>query len=320
MKISCDIIKDILPLYVEEMVSDATRELVDGHLAECEGCTKELEALRKPQTLPAETDTSGLKRVSRIVHRKSILSAAAAALVLLSVVFWLWAFMNVPVYLDVEDAVKSVYQAENGAVVIDYYDYVRGSVGITQPGYTQGQICYTTRWDMLSLRFGWSDRVFDRKMVGGTTWWETDDGRKVIIQADEDTALEDIVSQGTDKSWWYLDYRTGKADTVLWDAGEAAPTGKLALVSADLTIPVLAAALLDVLALMAQRKKVRWKAVLCYCSILCGAYFASVLLITAGQTIVYSQSIEQLSYICVLTVLLSATASVFRKLRKINRS
>lgn len=321
MKISCHVIRDILPLYAENMVSQDTRNLVEEHLTECEGCERELQGLIRRDKTVQVTPTQSLERISRIVHKRSVLSAAAAVLVMFSIGLWLLAFMSVPVFLDVEDAVASVYQEENGVVVIDYYDYVRGSVGITQPGYTQGQICYTTRWDALSLRFGWRDRVFDRKMVGGTTWWETDGGKKVIIQADENTPMEDILDQGTDRSWWYLNYRTGMADTVLWDAGEAKPTEKLAYISADLTFVALTAALVSAVILVAWKRNnnLHHKGILWSSGVLCGLFSVSVLLVTAGQTILYGQSLEQLSYIVALTVLLFATVLVFRKLRKLNQ-
>ena len=40
-KITCEIIKDILPLYVDDVVSADTRTMVEAHLAECESCKKE---------------------------------------------------------------------------------------------------------------------------------------------------------------------------------------------------------------------------------------------------------------------------------------
>lgn len=42
MKISCDIIRDLLPLYAENMTSQASSEMVETHLGECEGCTNYL--------------------------------------------------------------------------------------------------------------------------------------------------------------------------------------------------------------------------------------------------------------------------------------
>ena len=40
MKINCDVIRDLLPLYAEDMVSDASRELVGAHFEECTECRK----------------------------------------------------------------------------------------------------------------------------------------------------------------------------------------------------------------------------------------------------------------------------------------
>ena len=37
-KISCNIIGDLLPLYVDGAVSEETKKLVEEHLAECEDC------------------------------------------------------------------------------------------------------------------------------------------------------------------------------------------------------------------------------------------------------------------------------------------
>ena len=39
----CNLIKDILPLYVENMVSADTREFVSEHLEHCEECHAEFE-------------------------------------------------------------------------------------------------------------------------------------------------------------------------------------------------------------------------------------------------------------------------------------
>ena len=42
MKITCDVIKDILPLYAENMISADTKMIVDEHISSCHDCEKKL--------------------------------------------------------------------------------------------------------------------------------------------------------------------------------------------------------------------------------------------------------------------------------------
>ena len=37
---SCDIIKDLLPGYIDEILSEAGKDLVRKHLDECEACSR----------------------------------------------------------------------------------------------------------------------------------------------------------------------------------------------------------------------------------------------------------------------------------------
>ena len=57
-KISCHIIQDILPLYVDGIVSEDTKEMVEEHLRECESCRKEAEHMHcLLYTSPSPRDT-----------------------------------------------------------------------------------------------------------------------------------------------------------------------------------------------------------------------------------------------------------------------
>ena len=38
MKLDCEVIRDLLPLYAEHMASPASTALVEEHLQECEAC------------------------------------------------------------------------------------------------------------------------------------------------------------------------------------------------------------------------------------------------------------------------------------------
>lgn len=85
MKLSCDIIRDILPLYAENMVSNATREAVEEHISDCANCSKELEALKQNQKLPVEADVKSLKRVGDAIRRRRILSVMAVFLLIATI-------------------------------------------------------------------------------------------------------------------------------------------------------------------------------------------------------------------------------------------
>ena len=321
MKIQCEIIRDILPLYAEDMVSQPTRNMVEEHLGECESCTRELDALKNQEkTLPVPQIES-LKRISCIIHNSRCLTAAAAVLFLLSFGLWLYGFMKVPVYLSQEEAVKDVYTADNGVLVIDYYDYVRGSCGIAQPGYTMAHICHTTRWDMLAHKNGWLERVWDRKLVGGSILGESENGNGVIISAEENSPTEELVDTGTEKSWWYIDYRTGKADTLLWDAGGEKPEGRMVVAMYHMGWIGLIVAALGILGQIAGNyvKKQKIRLTLWYAGTLGNCYGFSTFILLGRNTICYNDCFETLNYIGGLTVLFWILVIVLRKLRQLDK-
>lgn len=47
MKISCNVIEDLLPLYVEDIISRESAVLIESHIAECENCRRELMRMKK---------------------------------------------------------------------------------------------------------------------------------------------------------------------------------------------------------------------------------------------------------------------------------
>ena len=51
MKTECSIVKDLLPLYVEDMVSEETAQYVSDHLNSCADCKAEYDALKSDSPL-----------------------------------------------------------------------------------------------------------------------------------------------------------------------------------------------------------------------------------------------------------------------------
>lgn len=66
MRITCEIIKDILPLYYDNICSQDSRNLVDEHLAECTNCRKELELMNSDIKIKNDIeDIDTMKKISK---------------------------------------------------------------------------------------------------------------------------------------------------------------------------------------------------------------------------------------------------------------
>lgn len=91
MKIPCSVVRDLLPLYAEEMTEEETRALVDEHLEECSECSKRLEEIRAAAAVPAENtavDTAKpLLALKKTINKRRRITAAIAALCVFILLF-----------------------------------------------------------------------------------------------------------------------------------------------------------------------------------------------------------------------------------------
>ncbi len=180
MKISCNIIRDLLPLYAEDLASEDTRALVDDHLCQCDACTKELGALKKAPKLPVDVETNALKWVKRSIVVRRILTAAAAVATLLSLCVSFWVFLMTPIYLPVDKAIEDVYLQEDGGLVIDYARGVMGTTGLESFDGSKLFMGDTTRYD-------WYKAKQLDKMLAEMSEEEIEDYIKEKYQTDEVT-------------------------------------------------------------------------------------------------------------------------------------
>ena len=77
-EISCEIIKDLLPLYHDEVCSIESAKLVEDHLTECQDCRLELDKIRADINLPKEVvvgnynEAVAIKRVADLWRRSKV--------------------------------------------------------------------------------------------------------------------------------------------------------------------------------------------------------------------------------------------------------
>lgn len=125
-EINCNIVKDILPLYVDDVVCEDTRKMVEGHLQNCESCRGEAEALGKKLILPLEQreqkkDAEVLRGFKRKWRNKKVLITLISLTVCFIVCFGLFNWMNTyEIYIPYDPVKISVTTSATGEVVAHY--------------------------------------------------------------------------------------------------------------------------------------------------------------------------------------------------------
>ncbi|MWC27724.1 zf-HC2 domain-containing protein [Paenibacillus sp. MMS18-CY102] len=105
--VPCEIIKDLLPLYADEVCSAESAGLVEGHLAQCENCRVELNKIKAAIHLPQEivvkheNEAAAIKGIAGF-WRRSKLKAFALGLLGAALLFGVyvglfqWKIMKLP--------------------------------------------------------------------------------------------------------------------------------------------------------------------------------------------------------------------------------
>lgn len=84
---SCDVVQDLLPLYLDEVCSGESGKLVREHLQECEKCREMFRLLREDSAAELPPDGEEvLKKTSYVLSRRAVYSALG---ILAMAVFWL---------------------------------------------------------------------------------------------------------------------------------------------------------------------------------------------------------------------------------------
>lgn len=84
--ISCEVIKDLLPLYHDEVCSAESVKTVEAHLAECRDCSLEWEKLKSSVHLPKEeiaknyNEAAAIKGISAVWRRSKVKSLSIGLL------------------------------------------------------------------------------------------------------------------------------------------------------------------------------------------------------------------------------------------------
>lgn len=347
MNITCNIIKDLLPLYAEDMVSEDSKALVDDHLCSCDSCTKELAELKKAPKVPVEVETTSLKRVEDTIRKRKLLTAATAMMTLVAVLVTGTIFSMTPVYPTARQAIEGVELREDGGLAIDYASGIMG-YGSTSFGSEDDEFiwCHTTRYDWLRSRlFGpklskmtqeeleryvqnnaregesfqeaW-DRIQNIRVEYGT--WMTPEGSYFPNNLTGDWEL---VSRTAEKNVWYVNPHNPSSNTLIWNGAQKDTDGIPPWISGTYLILFGCCVFFAVALLLTtrNRKGRNWELLRCF-AILAASAAVSILLVTSGNLITTGNmaSYKWPQMIICESVVLTLTALMWWKLYQTNKA
>lgn len=127
MKVPCNVIRDLLPLYHDSVCSPETAALVEEHLKDCDACQEEFHKLQAnllPLPLPVpgkeEQKAEGLAKVKKVLRKKRVIVAAIVAAVTIVLCYGGYLFLQLPIMGEPIESVHSVsIEEETGRLVVN---------------------------------------------------------------------------------------------------------------------------------------------------------------------------------------------------------
>ena len=165
----CNIIKDLLSLYKENLLSDESKKFVEDHLKSCSEC----ENLLKDQIEIESKNTKPLDFVEKRIKKESRYFTLAVVALLGSIFIFIISYLNAPRHLEYEKGLYKVYRSDD-IYTVEFSDKVSG-------------IDYTDTEDAIYLD-GYStkyDEIFNKDRPRKSLTFHKDNLKMVLYQNHE---------------------------------------------------------------------------------------------------------------------------------------
>lgn len=122
MEISCNVIHDLLPLYIENITSEESNQLIEHHLNECERCKKELDQLNSRDSAPIfdSEELIPLKKMERNIHDRKRKAVTLISLIVFLIMFTIFSYLTKPMYSSYENSGIIVTKNEKDEVYANF--------------------------------------------------------------------------------------------------------------------------------------------------------------------------------------------------------
>lgn len=111
-RINCNVTNDLIPLYVDDLLSSDSRELVEEHLSECGECSAKVEKLRSETVVAKNRNVKPLKKIKgKMKKDKCVIVAVSAGII--AITFFITAY-----FLDIIKFDESYASASKKITVV----------------------------------------------------------------------------------------------------------------------------------------------------------------------------------------------------------
>lgn len=126
MKIECAVTSDLLPLYLEEIVSEESRKQIEEHLQTCTVCQKEFVELKMTDDFPIDTNTDGLQKIKAKLFKDKFKAVLFAIMITTIIVITGTHYLTKPLFLPYNDSLIEVIEKDNGEIFVHFDEQVTG--------------------------------------------------------------------------------------------------------------------------------------------------------------------------------------------------
>lgn len=202
MKITCDVIRDLLPLYAENLTSDATRRLVEEHLDTCEACQKQLAEMKASPGPTPEMDVVPLRKLNQKYQKKKFFTVAVSVLLSLAAAVIVLGFLVSPKYLPYTPDLVTLTESSDGVIYASFDDRVSGcgvSSFFTDEG--DGYACHIVAWDSIWNRYLLKNKTQnvvlnpDGEQIKAVYYYETNGTGEILIYGQQQNPCGVIIRQ-----------------------------------------------------------------------------------------------------------------------------
>ena len=124
MRNECNIIRDILPLYTEDMVSPDTVSYVEEHLKSCEACRREYEQAKEPGQTKGKRDAVPLLKLRKKMAAKKIQTILLTAVCVAALLVSAFAVLDAPIYLPYSEGLVTAEPVGDGGLCLTFDEEV----------------------------------------------------------------------------------------------------------------------------------------------------------------------------------------------------